>query len=919
MTTKRINDKGGGIITTIVAGACLWLATATMSVFAADFIVDDPADAVDATPGDGICATATPSCTLRAAVMEANALAGADTITLPAGLYTLSITGVDEVADNSQGPWEALVVSDASIGDLDITQDVTITGAGPGDDPATSTIVQWAATPPGFALDPATNLNPTLDGRNDRIFHIRAVDANIGNVTLSGMTLLNGDVGLIPTSATDVCVFDDINQLWVYDTDLENAYDLAHTGSCIDTNDPNAVPDLVITQFRRWGGAIAVGTGAAVVDYEQAIHGPGGGGGGGEGKKPPVLPPPEDEDAVSVESVTYNQLVIVSNWAGSDAGGIFNIAAGTISESAISGNFSGGNGGGIYNDADLTISDSLIGKAFDVATPLASLLANGNQGENGGGMFYTGVGSIDIIRSAFNGNNGIGGGAIAGRAMGVLSIVNSTVSSNTGFDVGGGITTNGTVSLRNATVARNEATTDAPGGGAGLNAFGPGNYIFINTILADNWIVGGAEGEAEPRLANCGCSGGSADCAPNIMVSQGYNLEDGDTCDLGLTGDQLNTNPLLGDLALNGGLTENHSLPHTYVGDPVDSPAVDTGDNTTCPNNDQRGSIRPADGDGVGEAICDIGAFELSVLSTDLQIANMVAPDEVFKTDNFTVTVTIYNGSLTVDDTNVVLTTAALPAEVTLVSASYNTGAGNVDCGAPVAGVVTCAIGDLASTASATVTLTLTADEVNDVTISANVSSATEDGTEPNNSASVNTAIIGIADLALTATANATSVVVGNQVTVTFTVANLDDPLSDVDGDLATEVRLYGTIPPEATLISATPDNGTTCTQTGADVVCALGNLAVAGPTINVVAVLRADEAGRVADVSASVDAKQRDPIESNNTVTASVTITSVPTGGSDSGGLCSYDPNGRFDPVLPLLVMLSLIYLARRRRVATQ
>jgi CSLREA domain-containing protein/uncharacterized repeat protein (TIGR01451 family) len=909
MTTKRITDKGGGIITTILAGACLWLASATIPIGAAIMDVTTTADEV----------TVNTFCSLREAIINANDNAQtnadcpagetvvADIINVPAGLYTLTITGVDE-NPSAGAPWEAVIDSDASMGDLDITDDVTITGAGPG-----STIIQWAVTPPGFALDPATNLNPTLAGRNDRIFHIRAVDATIGNVTLSGMTLLNGDVGLIPSSATDVCVFDDINSLWVYDTDLENAYDLAHTGSCIDASDPDAVPDLVITQFRRWGGAIAIGDGAAIVDYEQAIHGPGGGGGGGEGKKPPVLPPPEDESAFSVESVSYNQLVIVSNWSGADAGGIFNIAAGTISQSAISGNFSGGNGGGLYNDADLTISDSLIGKVFDADTlALYPQLGNGNQGENGGGMFYTGVGAINIIRSAFNGNQGIGGGAIAGRAMGVLSILNSTISSNIGSDVGGGITTNGAVILRSSTVANNEATTDAPGGGAGLNAFGPGNYAFNNSILANNMIVGGGEGEAVPRLANCGCSGGSPDCAAGIMISQGYNLEDGDTCDLGLTGDQLNSDPLLGDLALNGGLTEVHALTFVAVGNPGNSPALDTGDDVTCPNNDQRGSIRPADGDEDGTANCDVGAYERSNLTTDLQIANMVAPDEVFKTDNFTVTVTIYNGSLTVDDTNVVLTTEALPTEVTLVSANYNTGAGNVDCGAPVAGVVTCAIGDLASTASATVTLTLTADEVNDVTISANVSSATEDGTEPNNSASVNTAIIGIADLALSATANTTSVVVGNQVTVTFTVANLG-------ADDATEVRLYGTIPPEATLISAIPDNGTTCTQNGADVVCALGDLAVAGPTINVAAVLRADEAGRVADVSASVDAKQRDPDESNNTVMASVTITAVPTSGSDSGGLCSYDPNGRFDPVLPLLVMLSLIYLARRRRVATQ
>ena len=39
----------------------------------ATFTVNSTADAVDATLGDGICATATGICTLRAAVQEANA------------------------------------------------------------------------------------------------------------------------------------------------------------------------------------------------------------------------------------------------------------------------------------------------------------------------------------------------------------------------------------------------------------------------------------------------------------------------------------------------------------------------------------------------------------------------------------------------------------------------------------------------------------------------------------------------------------------------------------------------------------------------------------------------------------------------------------------------------------------------------
>ena len=52
---------------------------------------------VDAIPGDGVCAAAGGACTLRAAVEEANALAGGHAITLPAGTYTLTIAGLSVV------------------------------------------------------------------------------------------------------------------------------------------------------------------------------------------------------------------------------------------------------------------------------------------------------------------------------------------------------------------------------------------------------------------------------------------------------------------------------------------------------------------------------------------------------------------------------------------------------------------------------------------------------------------------------------------------------------------------------------------------------------------------------------------------------------------------------------------------------
>ncbi len=40
------------------------------------------------------------------------------------------------------------------------------------------------------------------------------------------------------------------------------------------------------------------------------------------------------------------------------------------------------------------------------------------------------------------------------------------------------------------------------------------------------------------------------------------------------------------------------------------SPAIDTGDNGPCPAIDHRSLARPADGNGDGTVICDIGAFE---------------------------------------------------------------------------------------------------------------------------------------------------------------------------------------------------------------------------------------------------------------------------------------------------------------------
>jgi hypothetical protein len=140
---------------------CICLGILPGSPRAATFTVRSGYDINDLTPGNGLCVAylivsppyVFPFCTLRAAVEEANALPGEDTVHLPSGIFSLSLEGKGE--DN------------AVTGDLDITDSLTIIGAG-----AEYTFI---------------------DGKNiDRIFDI--IEENI-NVTLKNVTLMNGKVG----------------------------------------------------------------------------------------------------------------------------------------------------------------------------------------------------------------------------------------------------------------------------------------------------------------------------------------------------------------------------------------------------------------------------------------------------------------------------------------------------------------------------------------------------------------------------------------------------------------------------------------------------------------------------------------------------------------------------------------------------
>lgn len=84
----------------------------------AAFRVNTVDDAIDAAPGDGRCMTRRRTCSLRAAVMEANALPGPDTIAFDVDArFSLTLTGAAEDSGRT--------------GDLDLLDDVTLRGNGP--------------------------------------------------------------------------------------------------------------------------------------------------------------------------------------------------------------------------------------------------------------------------------------------------------------------------------------------------------------------------------------------------------------------------------------------------------------------------------------------------------------------------------------------------------------------------------------------------------------------------------------------------------------------------------------------------------------------------------------------------------------------------------------------------------------------
>lgn len=277
-------------------------------------------------------------------------------------------------------------------------------------------------------------------------------------------------------------------------------------------------------------------------------------------------------------------------------------------------------GGGILVDGPTFITSSRI------TGNLVRVLGSGNA--VGGGAYF--LQNIDISAAEFSNNTArsASGSAAAGGLMAeeivtgseeLSSIVNSTFSKNnvqseSASALGAGLVVDheeGGVRFASNTVSQN-TVTGSPGEGGGFVVSGGG------ITLAHNLVASNRAADAPDCLLDIE-SGGR-------FGTGGHNLiGDSTGCDFyGVTSDQVGTaasgpiDPMLAPLAFNGGPTRTHGLQEG-------SPAIDRGNSDAapgsgfpaCPEHDQRGESRPADGDGSGTAECDIGAFEVANASSD--------------------------------------------------------------------------------------------------------------------------------------------------------------------------------------------------------------------------------------------------------------------------------------------------------------
>ena len=576
------------------------------------YIVNSLADGPDQNINDNLCETKEGVCTLRAAIMQANAKPEKQTILLPSpragnenarspiydtpakprfiyinqddlgddsptphtSTYKLDIQGDDPAATQNADQKKTA----ASKGDLDIFGDVEIIAVADG----------WS-TPYGplefnslgeYISQISEQYWIYIDGSalGDRIFDIHEGTVNITGVRIIGgrVSGKNGNGGAIRHQGK-VLTLESV-------TLLNNVG--APQGGALHVSKSSIAKLHSVTIANNIAGTIGGGIysegileiKASALIGNTSNYGPGGAIYAHSG-------------ALGIESTTISNnkaIGLKDERACQGAGGgiyIFD-AEFSITKSIIAYNQTNGFGGGIAN---LSKKPSEIISSSINNNRILNTECNGEKG--GGGLYNNNpeaTAQVIISHSTISGNQTVQGpgGGIYNGPNGLAYLTNLTVSGNLAAN-GGGIANENYMNISNLTITLNRAQGSG-GGYLSLNVEQE-RTIIQNTILANNQsAIGGAD-----------CQG--------AIVSLGYNLiGDGNQCQYQPTGHELSGAPKLAPLAYNGNARLlTHAPRHG-------SPAINAGNPTGCQDSKLEGNIT-IDQRGFDRhqgAACDIGAYE---------------------------------------------------------------------------------------------------------------------------------------------------------------------------------------------------------------------------------------------------------------------------------------------------------------------
>lgn len=881
------------------------------------FTVDDASDLTDNNIGDGICATASSTCTLRAAIQEANAWPGPDAINLPDPgtvpnnpntSYALSISGSDDTA---------------AAGDLDISGNLTITGSG-------------AAT--------------TIIDANDigRIFQITTTTSQ---VSIAGVTLTNATSGSLGggaiANAGTLILTDSVLSNNIYNGGtggggaIYNAGTLTLDHITLDTNE---------SLIRDGSNQITGGTsGGAIFNAVNATLG-------------------------------ASYITISNNLSYSSGGGIYNQGTATLADTTISANKSDiQHGGGIHNTGTLTVSRSLLDAnqgfqggglwngANATATLANSTLSNNSNPEtygsipategSGGGIYMSsGTLTLDNLtitnnRANFAGDttNTNGGGGIM-MVAGAINIGHTLIINNlegfTGSTNPGNCNFINSSSMTSTGYNRTDDITSGSSTSCGLTATGDSESS--NVTLGSLASLGGPSQSF--AITGGSDADGTGNCVAGLTDQRGVSRPS-PGCDIGAYELTASDPSSWSDIGLHLGyfphpaiagsnvtlrLSANNYGPANTAGsvsitDVV--PAVLSALNGTnyaagtwsagALNTDTMTSTDVTATVGTSAATADYSIATAADLDTandsasislnigtqtDISVSasalvNSTPVTEVKALTNFVYQFDISNGPDAVARN--LLLTVSLPANITVIA---------VDSGCSVSsGVLSCTVASLAT--NTTITRTLTARSkvaTGSLLATAKLNLLGIDSNPGNNTSPLTlTAIPKTVDMAVSITPSATTIVEGNNLNLTFTVTN-NGP------DDASGVQMVITMPSVSNVtigsITSVKDgqgnNLLNCTGT-LTITCNLDETRMtlsSGDSVTLTMVVNTVDDGTSADTIFDIAATTsstlaNDPNTGNNSATVQITATnpgSIPTPATDLGLTLTAGPDQIYvtDPI---------------------